>query len=151
MWMHYIAERQEHTEQAFLATVKLRADGTPVTFSREDHDGMHLFERADRFLPHGWCTLPPLQTCDKGNDRPAITRTASPPVAANAADQPPAPAHHDADHRHQVGNFGEQLWPRSLRGHAHRLVRLETTGRRLAALSSVDAQHQGASLLSGVI
>jgi integrase len=67
MSMHYIAERQEHAEQAFLATVKLRADGTQVTFSREDHDGMHLFERADRFLPHGWCTLPPLQTCDKGN------------------------------------------------------------------------------------
>jgi integrase len=67
MSMHYIAERQEHTEQAFLATVKLRADGTQVTFSREDHDGMHLFERADRFLPNGWCTLPPLQTCDKGN------------------------------------------------------------------------------------
>jgi hypothetical protein len=23
--------------------------------------------RADRLLPHGWCLLPPLQTCDKGN------------------------------------------------------------------------------------
>jgi hypothetical protein len=28
---------------------------------------MHLFERADRFLPHGWCLLPPVQTCNKGN------------------------------------------------------------------------------------
>lgn len=28
---------------------------------------MHLFDRADRILPHGWCMLPPLQTCDKGN------------------------------------------------------------------------------------
>jgi hypothetical protein len=34
-----------------------------------------------------------------------------------------------------------------LGGRAHRLVRLATTGRRLAALSSVDAQDQGASLL----
>jgi hypothetical protein len=33
------------------------------------------------------------------------------------------------------------------RGRAHRLVRLAMTGRRLAAWSSVDAQHQGASLL----
>jgi hypothetical protein len=33
------------------------------------------------------------------------------------------------------------------RGRANRLVRLATTGRRLAALSSVDAQDQGASLL----
>jgi hypothetical protein len=67
MSMHYIAHRQEHAEQAFLATVKLRADGTRVQFSRDDHDSLHLFERADRFLPHGWCLLPPLQTCDKGN------------------------------------------------------------------------------------
>jgi len=67
MSMHYIAQREEHAEQAFLATVKLRADGTRVQFSRADHDSLHLFERADRFLPHGWCLLPPLQTCTKGN------------------------------------------------------------------------------------
>jgi Phage integrase family len=67
MSMHYIAQRQEHAEQAFLATVKLRADGSRVQFSHEDHDSLHLFKRADRFLPHGWCLLPPLQTCDKGN------------------------------------------------------------------------------------
>ena len=67
MSMHYIAQREEHAEQAFLATTKLKADGTTVTFSREDHDSLHLFDRADRFLPNGWCLLPPLQTCDKGN------------------------------------------------------------------------------------
>jgi integrase-like protein len=67
MSMHYIAHRQEHAEQAFLATVKLKADGTQVQFSRDDHDSLHLLDRADRFLPHGWCLLPPLQTCDKGN------------------------------------------------------------------------------------
>lgn len=67
MSMHYVAAREEHAEQAFLATAKLRADGTHVTFSRDDHDSMHLFNRADRFLPHGWCMLPPLQACDKGN------------------------------------------------------------------------------------
>jgi integrase len=67
MTMHYIAQREEHAEQAFLATVKLRADGTRITFSREDHDILHLSGRADRLLPHGWCLLPPLQSCDKGN------------------------------------------------------------------------------------
>jgi hypothetical protein len=67
MTMHYIAQRDEHAELAFLATVKLRADGTRLQLSREDHDSMHLFDRADRFLPHGWCLLPPLQTCNKGN------------------------------------------------------------------------------------
>ncbi|GLV88445.1 putative transposase/integrase [Streptomyces lavendulae subsp. lavendulae] len=67
MSMHYVAARQEHAEQAFLATAKLRADGSRVAFSRDDHDSLQLFNRADRFLPHGWCMLPPLQTCDKGN------------------------------------------------------------------------------------
>ncbi|WP_330230300.1 tyrosine-type recombinase/integrase [Nocardia sp. NBC_00508] len=67
MTMHYIAAREQHAEQAFLATVKLKADGTRVQFSRDDHDSMHLFDRADRFLPNGWCLLPPLQSCDKGN------------------------------------------------------------------------------------
>jgi integrase/ferredoxin len=67
MTMHYIAHREEHAEQAFLATTKLKADGTQITISREDHDILHLFNRADRILPNGWCGLPPLQTCDKGN------------------------------------------------------------------------------------
>jgi len=67
MSMHYVAQREEHAEQAFLATSKLRSDGSRVQFSREDHDSLHLFDRADRFLPNGWCLLPPLQTCDKGN------------------------------------------------------------------------------------
>ncbi len=67
MSMHYVARREEHAEQAFLATAKFKADGTRVAFSRDDHDGMHLFDRADRFLPNGYCTLPPLQSCDKGN------------------------------------------------------------------------------------
>jgi hypothetical protein len=67
MSIHYVAARQEHAEQAFLATAKLRADGTHVTFSHDDHDSLHLCNRAHRFLPHGWCMLPPLQTCDKGN------------------------------------------------------------------------------------
>jgi integrase len=67
MSMHYVAQREEHAEQAFLATRKFKADGTAVMLSREDHDGMHLFDRADRLLPHGYCLLPPLQTCNKGN------------------------------------------------------------------------------------
>lgn len=67
MSMHYVAHREEHAEQAFLATVKLKADGTEIRLSRDDHDSLHLFDRADRILPHGWCLLPPLQTCDKGN------------------------------------------------------------------------------------
>ncbi len=67
MTMHYIAARDEHAEQAFLASAKLRADGTRIQLSSDDHDSLHLFRRADRFLPNGWCMLPPLQSCAKGN------------------------------------------------------------------------------------
>ena len=67
MSMHYVARRDEHAEQAFLATRKFRADSTRVSFSREDHDALHLLDRADRFLPNGYCLLPPLQKCEKGN------------------------------------------------------------------------------------
>jgi hypothetical protein len=67
MSMHYVARRDEHAEQAFLATRKFKADGTRVVFSREDHDALHLLDRADRFLPNGYCLLPPLQRCEKGN------------------------------------------------------------------------------------
>ncbi|MFF8322963.1 hypothetical protein ACF06V_38190 [Streptomyces bobili] len=38
--------------QPGLQAVDLR--GTHVVFSRDDHDSLHLFNRADRFLPHGW-------------------------------------------------------------------------------------------------
>jgi integrase len=67
MSMHYVARRDEHAEQAFLATRKFKADGTGVLFSQEDHDALHLLDRADRFLPNGFCLLPPLQKCEKGN------------------------------------------------------------------------------------
>jgi len=67
MSMHYVARRDEHAEQAFLATCKFKADGTHVVFSPEDHDALHLLDRVDRFLPNGYCLLPPLQNCEKGN------------------------------------------------------------------------------------
>jgi hypothetical protein len=53
MSMYYVAQRDEHAEQALIATRKFKADGTLTTFTREDYDGMHLFNRADRFLPNG--------------------------------------------------------------------------------------------------
>ena len=50
MTMHYIAARDEHAEQALLATAKLRSDGTRIQLFSDDHDSLHLFRRADRFL-----------------------------------------------------------------------------------------------------
>ncbi len=67
MSMRYVADREAHQEQVFLATQKVRADGRDFEFTPEVYDGMRLFDPADRMLPNGWCLLPPLQTCDKGN------------------------------------------------------------------------------------
>lgn len=67
MSMFYVAKREEYQEQVFVATRKYRSDGEEVRFSREVYEAVQLFQRADRILPHGWCLLPPLQTCDKGN------------------------------------------------------------------------------------
>jgi hypothetical protein len=67
MTSHYIALREEYAQQAFLAAAKYKADGTALVFSRGEHNAMHLFDRADRFLPNGYCTLPPAQSCDRGN------------------------------------------------------------------------------------
>jgi integrase len=67
MSMHYVAQREEFEEQSFLATQKFYSDGRSAVFTPELHDGLHLFDRADRFLPAGYCLLPPLQNCDKGN------------------------------------------------------------------------------------
>ncbi|MFG1711173.1 tyrosine-type recombinase/integrase [Nonomuraea sp. M3C6] len=55
MSMHYVARRDEHAEQAFLATRKFKADGTRVLFSTDDHDALHLLDRADRFLTATAC------------------------------------------------------------------------------------------------
>jgi ferredoxin len=38
-----------------------------VAFSQEDHDALHLLDRADRFLTNGYRLLPPLQSCEKDN------------------------------------------------------------------------------------
>jgi hypothetical protein len=67
MTAHYIAAKQEQAELAFLATIRSRSGERSVSFSPNEYDSVHLQRRADKFLPHGWCLLPPAQTCDKGN------------------------------------------------------------------------------------
>ncbi|MGW0595282.1 hypothetical protein [Streptosporangium sp. NPDC002607] len=54
--MHYVVRGPP----PFMASRKFKADGGLVTFTREDHNGMQLFDRADRFLPNGFCLPPPL-------------------------------------------------------------------------------------------
>lgn len=117
MVMQYVAQREEHAEQAFLATVKLKADGTRVTFSREDHDTMHLLGRADRILPNGWCLLPPRQACTKGNACLGCTKfvtdeTFRPSLQHQLTETGQLIARRQAEHRHRYGHpmTSDNIW-----------------------------------------
>lgn len=68
MFMHYAQTLAETQEAEFLRYRKLTADGREYQRDpREMFEALALSERTDRVLPHGYCTLPPRQSCDKGN------------------------------------------------------------------------------------
>lgn len=68
MFMYYAQTLSTVAEHEFLRYKKVTSDG-------RDFDGdpaviyesIALDKRTDRVLPNGYCTLPPRQTCDKGN------------------------------------------------------------------------------------
>ena len=68
MFMHYAQTLATVAEHEFLRYKKVTADGRDY-----ERDGVEMYEalalaqRTDRVLPHGYCTLPPRQSCDKGN------------------------------------------------------------------------------------
>jgi len=68
MTMHYAQTLDTTAKAEFLRYQKLTATGQPATVAADDlYDLMALDARTDRVLPNGWCTLPPAQTCGKGN------------------------------------------------------------------------------------
>lgn len=68
MTMHYAITRDATMESEFLKYKKVTSDGRESEVDPSDlYDLLQLDKRADRILPNGWCTLPPKQTCDKGN------------------------------------------------------------------------------------
>jgi len=68
MFMHYAQTLAETQEAEFLRYRKLTADGRDYKRDpKEMFEALALAQRTDRVLPHGYCTLPPRQTCDKGN------------------------------------------------------------------------------------
>jgi integrase len=68
MTMHYAVTLSETQEREFLRYKKVTSDGrTPGIDTSDLYDFLKLDSRADRVLPNGWCTLPPRQSCDKGN------------------------------------------------------------------------------------
>jgi hypothetical protein len=67
MTMAYAQTLAETAEAEFLRYRKLTSDGRETTLNPEDlYDMLQLDQRTDRILPHGYCTLPPRQSCDRG-------------------------------------------------------------------------------------
>lgn len=68
MTLHYAVTLSQTMEVEFLKYKKVTRDGRTAAIEGTDlYDLIQLDKRADRILPHGWCTLPPKQLCDKGN------------------------------------------------------------------------------------
>jgi hypothetical protein len=68
MTMRYAATLATTAEREFLAMVKIGRDGRQVGMDRRDMlDLLQLDRRTDRILPNGYCLLPPVRSCDKGN------------------------------------------------------------------------------------
>lgn len=68
MTMRYAATLASTAEREFLAMVKIGRDGrAPAMDSRDMLDLLQLDRRTDRVLPNGYCLLPPVRSCDKGN------------------------------------------------------------------------------------
>jgi Phage integrase family len=68
MTMVYAQTLAQTAEAEFLRYRKLTSDGRETALNPEDlYDMLQLDQRTDRILPHGYCTLPPRQSCDRGN------------------------------------------------------------------------------------
>ena len=68
MTMRYAATLATTAEREFLAMVKIGRDGRQAGMDRRDMlDLLQLDRRTDRVLPNGYCLLPPVRPCDKGN------------------------------------------------------------------------------------
>ena len=68
MTMRYAATLASTAEREFLAMVKIGRDGRQAGMDRRDMlDLLQLDRRTDRILPNGYCLLPPVRSCDKGN------------------------------------------------------------------------------------
>lgn len=68
MFMHYAQTLATVSESEFLRYTKVTADGRDYPRDpAEMFEALALDKRTDRVLPNGYCTLPPRQSCDKGN------------------------------------------------------------------------------------
>ncbi len=109
MTMRYAATLASTAEREFLAMVKIGRDGREIGTDRRDMlDLMQLDRRTDRILPNGYCLLPPVRSCDKGNachgcDHFATDKTYLPEIRRQLAETEQLIEHRKAQHQARYG------------------------------------------------
>ena len=112
MVMRYAATLASTAEREFLAMVKIGRDGRELGMDRRDMlDLLQLDRRTDRVLPNGYCLLPPVRSCDKGNachgcDHFATDRSHLPEIRRQLAGTEQLIEHRKAQH---LARYGEPM------------------------------------------
>jgi len=112
MAMRYAATLASTAEREFLAMVKIGRDGRELGMDRRDMlDLLQLDRRTDRVLPNGYCLLPPVRSCDKGNachgcDHFATDRSHLPEIRRQLAETEQLIEHRKAQH---LARYGEPM------------------------------------------
>ena len=112
MSMRYAATLASTAEREFLAMVKIGRDGRQIGMDRRDMlDLLQLDRRTDRVLPNGYCLLPPVRSCDKGNachgcDHFATDRSHLPEIRRQLTETEQLIEHRKAQH---LARYGEPM------------------------------------------
>ena len=151
MAMRYAATLASTAEREFLAMVKIGRDGRELGMDRRDMlDLLQLDRRTDRVLPNGYCLLPPVRSCDKGNachscNHFATDRSHLPEIRRQLAGTEQLIEHRKAQH---LARYGEPMSESNIwleqRLAEVRSMRLEITA--LEALADDTAVVRGAGV-----
>jgi integrase len=152
MTMRYAATLASTAEREFLATVKIGRDGREISMDRRDMlDQMQLDRRTDRILPNGYCLLPPVRSCDKGNachgcDHFATDKTYLPEIRRQLAETEQLIEQRKAQH---LARYGEPMSERNV-WLEQRMAEVRSMRLEIAALQAQPAGDTSAVRGAGV-
>jgi hypothetical protein len=140
MTMRYAATLATTAEREFLAMVKIGRDGRQIGMdSRDMLELLQLDRRTDRVLPNGYCLLPPVRSCDKGNachgcDHFATDRSHLPEIRRQLAATEQLIGHRQAQHQARYGEpmTDSNIWL------AQRLAEVRSMRLEITALEALD-------------
>ena len=140
MTMRYAATLASTAEREFLAMVKIGRDGRALGMDRRDMlDLLQLDRRTDRVLPNGYCLLPPVRSCDKGNachgcDHFATDRSHLPGIRRQLAETEQLIEHRKTQHQARYGEpmSDANIWLEQ------RIAELRSMRLEITALEALD-------------